>query len=34
MRLAASLGDRVYALEGGPRPGLHFSSALEFLDVP
>jgi N-acetylneuraminic acid mutarotase len=29
----ASLGDRVYAVEGGPQPGLHFSSTLEFLDV-
>jgi hypothetical protein len=29
----AALGDRVYALEGGPQPGLHFSSAVEFLDV-
>jgi hypothetical protein len=28
-----SLGDRVYAVEGGPQPGLHFSSTLEFLDV-
>jgi hypothetical protein len=28
-----SLGNRVYALEGGPQPGLHFSSSLEFLDV-
>ncbi len=28
-----SLGDRVYAIEGGPRPGFHFSSAIEFLDV-
>ncbi len=25
---------RVYALEGGPQPGLAFSSALEYLDVP
>jgi hypothetical protein len=29
----ASLGNRVYALEGGPRPGFHFSDAIEFLDV-
>jgi Kelch motif protein len=29
----AALGNRVFALEGGPRPGFHFSSALEFLDV-
>jgi len=28
-----SLRDRVYAIEGGPRPGFHFSSAIEFLDV-
>ena len=28
-----ALGNRVYAIEGGPRPGLHFSSAVEFLDV-
>ncbi len=27
-------GGRVYALEGGPQPGLHFSRALEYLDVP
>lgn len=27
-------GQRVYALEGGPMPGFHFSSANEFLDVP
>jgi N-acetylneuraminic acid mutarotase len=26
-------GNRVYAIEGGPRPGFHFSSAIEFLDV-
>jgi hypothetical protein len=25
---------RVYAIEGGPRPGFHFSDALEFLTVP
>jgi N-acetylneuraminic acid mutarotase len=31
---AASLGRRVYALEGGPRPGFHFSRAIEFLDIP
>jgi N-acetylneuraminic acid mutarotase len=30
----AALGNRVFALEGGPQPGLTFSSALEFLDVP
>jgi N-acetylneuraminic acid mutarotase len=28
-----SLGNRVYAIEGGPRPGFHFSGAIEFLDV-
>jgi N-acetylneuraminic acid mutarotase len=27
-------GARVFALEGGPQPGLHFSRAVEFLDVP
>jgi hypothetical protein len=27
-------GTRVFALEGGPQPGLHYSRALEFLDVP
>ena len=30
---ASSLGNRVYALQGGPRPGFHFSDAVEFLDV-
>lgn len=30
----ASKGRRVFALEGGPDPGLAFSRALEFLDVP
>jgi N-acetylneuraminic acid mutarotase len=29
----AALGNRVYALEGGPQPGFHFSDAIEFLDV-
>ena len=29
----AGLGNRVYAIEGGPEPGLHFSRAIEFLDV-
>ena len=29
----ASLGGRVYAIEGGPEPGFHFSRAIEFLDV-
>jgi Kelch motif len=29
----AAKGLRVYALEGGPRPGLAFSSALEYLDL-
>ena len=28
-----SLGGRVYAIEGGPEPGFHFSRAIEFLDV-
>jgi len=23
----------VYAVQGGPRPGFHFSNAIEFLDV-
>jgi hypothetical protein len=27
-------GNRVFALEGGPQPGLAFSNAIEFLDVP
>ena len=27
-------GDRVYALEGGPQPGLAYSPALEYLDLP
>ena len=30
----AALGNRVFAVEGGPEPGLAFSSAIEFLDVP
>ena len=30
----AARGKRVYALEGGPQPGLSFSSALEYLDLP
>ena len=29
-----SLNDRVYAIEGGPRPGFFFSNAIEFIDVP
>jgi hypothetical protein len=29
----AALGRRVYALEGGVRPGFSFSRALEALDV-
>jgi len=29
----AALGDRVYSIQGGPRPGFHFSDAIEFLDV-
>jgi N-acetylneuraminic acid mutarotase len=28
-----SLGNRVYAIEGGPQPGFHFSDAIEYLDV-
>ena len=28
-----SLGNRVYAIEGGPSPGFFFSDTLEFLDV-
>jgi hypothetical protein len=31
---AASDGSRVFALEGGPMPGLAYSSANEYLDVP
>jgi hypothetical protein len=27
-------GHRVYAIEGGPMPGYHFSRAIEALDVP
>jgi hypothetical protein len=30
---AVSLNDRVYAIQGGPKPGFHFSNAIEFLDV-
>jgi N-acetylneuraminic acid mutarotase len=30
----AALGRRVYALEGGPQPGFHFSRTIEFLDLP
>ena len=30
----AALGNRVFAIEGGPQPGLSFSNAIEFLDVP
>ena len=30
----AAKGDRVYALEGGPQPGLAYSRALEYLDLP
>jgi N-acetylneuraminic acid mutarotase len=29
----AALSNRVYAVVGGPRPGFHFSDAIEFLDV-
>ena len=28
-----SRGNRVYAIEGGPQPGFHFASTIEFLDV-
>jgi len=28
-----SLGNRVYAIEGGPQPGFHFANTIEFLDV-
>jgi len=28
-----SLGNRVFAIEGGPRPGFHFASAMEALDI-
>jgi hypothetical protein len=28
-----SRGRRVYAIEGGPEPGLHFSNAIEALDI-
>jgi N-acetylneuraminic acid mutarotase len=30
----AARENRVYAVEGGPRPGLAFSAALEYLDLP
>jgi len=30
----AARGARVYALEGGPSPGLAFSGAIEYLDLP
>lgn len=30
----AALGRRIYAVEGGPSPGLAFSGAIEYLDVP
>jgi hypothetical protein len=29
----AASGSRVYALEGGPQPGLAYSAALEYLDL-
>jgi N-acetylneuraminic acid mutarotase len=29
-----SSGHRVYAIEGGPQPGFHFSNAIEYLSVP
>jgi hypothetical protein len=31
---AVAEGRRIFAIEGGPRPGLHFSNAIEALDVP
>ena len=31
---AVARGNRVYSLLGGPRPGFHFASTVEFLDVP
>jgi non-specific serine/threonine protein kinase len=30
----AAKGNRIYALEGGPQPGLAYSGALEYLDLP
>ena len=30
----AALGNRVFAVEGGPQPGLAFSDAIEFIEVP
>jgi N-acetylneuraminic acid mutarotase len=30
----AALGQRVFAIEGGPTPGLAFTRTIEFLDVP
>jgi hypothetical protein len=30
----AAKGSRVYAIEGGTRAGLAFSSALEYIDLP
>jgi Kelch motif len=30
----AALGNRVFAVEGPPRPGLALSDATEFIDVP
>ena len=29
-----SFGHRIYAIEGGPQPGFHFSDAIEYLTVP
>ncbi len=29
----AARGRRIYAIEGGPQPGFHFSNAIEFLDI-
>ena len=30
----ASLGHRVFAIEGGPTAGFDFSNVIEYLDVP
>jgi len=30
----AAKGRRVFALEGGPKPGGHYSNVLEYLDIP
>ena len=28
-----SRGNRIFAIQGGPQPGFHFASTIEFLDV-